>query len=122
MPGPPGPVGPCGRRRTEGRWKQPKTSVSRPGGRHVRSPVPQPAACPEFDAASVLAMYDEDPELGREVARWVGEVVAHRLHSARVRLLDLFGPYGAGTLAGGDGKRQPCTGEPEPHCCTGPLS
>ena len=40
----------------------------------------------------------EDPAFGRTVARWVGEVVAHRLQVARVRLLDLYAPYGSGTL------------------------
>ncbi|MGA5798111.1 cyclic nucleotide-binding domain-containing protein [Streptomyces cellulosae] len=68
----------------------------RPHVWHLGAEAATPVRAYEFDAASVLAMYDEDPELGREVARWVGEVVAHRLHSARIRLLDLFGPYGAG--------------------------
>ncbi|BET46580.1 hypothetical protein RGQ21_15620 [Kitasatospora aureofaciens] len=35
---------------------------------------------------------------GRAVATWVGNVVAHRLHAARVRLLDLYGPHGSGSL------------------------
>ncbi|MBT3153950.1 cyclic nucleotide-binding domain-containing protein [Streptomyces sp. CHD11] len=50
----------------------------------------------EFDAPAVLALCEEDPVLGRAVARWVGDVVAHRLHASRIRLLDLYGPYGAG--------------------------
>ncbi|MCT9011864.1 regulator, partial [Streptomyces rhizosphaerihabitans] len=37
-----------------------------------------------------------DPELGMAVARWTGEIVAHRLQSARTRLLDLYAPYGSG--------------------------
>ncbi|WP_320776064.1 cyclic nucleotide-binding domain-containing protein [Streptomyces sp. CRN 30] len=50
----------------------------------------------EFDAAAVRALCAEDPEFGRAVAGWVGNVVAHRLHAARVRLLDLYAPYGSG--------------------------
>lgn len=50
----------------------------------------------EFDADAVRALCEEDPEFGRAIAVWVGRVVAHRLHSARVRLLDLYAPYGSG--------------------------
>lgn len=55
-----------------------------------------PVRAYEFDAGAVLALCREDPEMGRDLARWVGDVVAHRLHASRVRLLDLYGPYGAG--------------------------
>ncbi|MET8614784.1 cyclic nucleotide-binding domain-containing protein [Streptomyces misionensis] len=51
----------------------------------------------EFDAASVRALCDDDPEFGRAVAVWVGRVVAQRLHASRVRLLDLYAPYGGGS-------------------------
>ncbi|MEU6524684.1 cyclic nucleotide-binding domain-containing protein [Streptomyces sp. NPDC046924] len=51
----------------------------------------------EFDAEAVRALCAEDPEFGRAVAVWVGRVVAHRLHSARIRLLDLYAPYGSGS-------------------------
>jgi len=51
----------------------------------------------EFDAASVRALCDDDPEFGRAVAVWVGRVVAQRLHASRVRLLDLYAPYGSGS-------------------------
>ncbi|MFI6053402.1 cyclic nucleotide-binding domain-containing protein [Streptomyces violascens] len=50
----------------------------------------------EFDAAAVRALCDEDPVLGQALARGVAEVVGHRLRAARVRLLDLYGPYGSG--------------------------
>ncbi|CAM5360962.1 cyclic nucleotide-binding domain-containing protein [Streptomyces pseudogriseolus] len=63
---------------------------------HLGAEAATPVRAYEFDAASVLALCEEDAGLGREITRWVGEVVAHRLHSSRVRLLDLFGPYGAG--------------------------
>ncbi|MGV4981060.1 Crp/Fnr family transcriptional regulator [Streptomyces sp. NPDC001709] len=52
----------------------------------------------EFDAEAVRAMCAEDPEFGRAVAVWVGRVVAQRLHASRVRLLDLYAPYGSGDL------------------------
>ncbi|MEU0647631.1 Crp/Fnr family transcriptional regulator [Streptomyces umbrinus] len=50
----------------------------------------------EYDAVAVRAMCQEDPAFGRAVAVWVGQVLAHRLHAARTRLLDLYGPHGSG--------------------------
>ncbi|MEY9490933.1 CRP-like cAMP-binding protein [Streptomyces calvus] len=50
----------------------------------------------QFDAEAVRAMSAQDPEFGRAIATWVGRVVAHRLHAARIRLLDLYAPYGSG--------------------------
>jgi len=55
-----------------------------------------PVRAYEFDALHVRAMCDEDAEFGRAIAVWVGRVVAHRLHAARTRLLDLYAPYGSG--------------------------
>lgn len=55
-----------------------------------------PVRAYEFDAVTVRAMCEEDPEFGRAVAVWVGRVLAHRLHAARTRLLDLYAPYGSG--------------------------
>lgn len=55
-----------------------------------------PVRAYEFDADAVRKLCDEDPEFGRAVAVWVGRVVAHRLQSARIRLLDLYAPYGSG--------------------------
>ncbi|MEV6833018.1 cyclic nucleotide-binding domain-containing protein [Streptomyces sp. NPDC051133] len=52
----------------------------------------------EFDADAVRARCAEDPEFGRAIAAWVGRVVAHRLHASRIRLLDLYAPYGSGGL------------------------
>ncbi|MCX4993127.1 Crp/Fnr family transcriptional regulator [Streptomyces sp. NBC_00568] len=51
-----------------------------------------------FDAEAVRTLCAEDPEFGRAVAVWVGRVVAQRLHASRVRLLDLYAPYGSGGL------------------------
>ncbi|SDK19083.1 Crp/Fnr family transcriptional regulator [Streptomyces indicus] len=56
-----------------------------------------PVRAHEFDATAVRAMCVDDPEFGREVGQWVGKVLAHRLHSTRVRLLDLYAPYGSGS-------------------------
>ncbi|MEW2120596.1 cyclic nucleotide-binding domain-containing protein [Streptomyces sp. NPDC005474] len=57
-----------------------------------------PVRAYEFDATAVRSMCKDDPALGREVAQWVGEVLAHRLRSARTRLLDLYAPHGSGSL------------------------
>jgi CRP-like cAMP-binding protein len=50
----------------------------------------------EFDAQGVREACAHDADFGRAVAVWVGRVVAHRLQAARIRLLDLYAPYGSG--------------------------
>lgn len=55
-----------------------------------------PVRAHEFDAETVRLMCQDDPVLGAAVGQWVGRVLAHRLQSARVRLLDLYAPYGSG--------------------------
>jgi CRP-like cAMP-binding protein len=65
---------------------------------HLGAEAATPVRAWEFDAASVRSMCRDDAELGRAVAQWVGDVLAHRLHCARTRLLDLYAPYGAGSL------------------------
>ena len=50
----------------------------------------------EFDAVAVRLMCDDDAEFGRALCRWVGRVLSHRLHAARVRLVDLYGSATAG--------------------------
>ncbi|MGW3956317.1 Crp/Fnr family transcriptional regulator [Streptomyces sp. NPDC004752] len=57
-----------------------------------------PVRAYEFDAGTVRSMCADDAEFGRAVAVWVGRVVAHRLHASRIRLLDLYAPYGSGVL------------------------
>ncbi|OQD57880.1 regulator [Streptomyces phaeoluteigriseus] len=57
-----------------------------------------PVRAYEFDADAVRAICAAHPEFGRAIAVWVGRVVAHRLQSARVRLLDLYAPYGSGSV------------------------
>ncbi|WP_326751543.1 cyclic nucleotide-binding domain-containing protein [Streptomyces hirsutus] len=64
---------------------------------HLGAEAATPVRAYEFDAAAVRALCEDEPVLGQDLARWVGRVVAHRLHSARIRLLDLYGPYGAGS-------------------------
>ncbi|MET8947156.1 cyclic nucleotide-binding domain-containing protein [Streptomyces sp. NPDC004542] len=50
----------------------------------------------EFDAESVRTLCAADADFGRAIAVWVGRVVAQRLQAARIRLLDLYAPYGSG--------------------------
>ncbi|WP_251092010.1 cyclic nucleotide-binding domain-containing protein [Streptomyces sp. Caat 7-52] len=65
---------------------------------HLGAEAVSPVRAWEFDAEQVRAMCAEDPGFGRAVAVWVGRVVARRLHASRVRLLDLYAPYGSGSL------------------------
>ena len=64
---------------------------------HLGAQAASPLRAYEFDAMTVRALCQEHPEFGRTIARWVGQVLAHRLHAARVRLLDLYAPYGSGS-------------------------
>ncbi len=64
---------------------------------HLGAETTSPVRAWEFDAEPVRALCAEDPEFGRAVALWVGQVVAHRLRATRVRLLDLYAPYGSGS-------------------------
>lgn len=52
----------------------------------------------EFDAARVRMLMDTDTAFGSALGHWVGQVLAHRLQAARVRLLDLYAPYGSGSF------------------------
>ncbi|WP_432138418.1 MULTISPECIES: cyclic nucleotide-binding domain-containing protein [unclassified Streptomyces] len=63
---------------------------------HLGAEAASPVRAYEFDADAVRSLCESDPLFGRAVAEWVGGVVAHRLHAARTRLLDLYGPYGSG--------------------------
>ncbi|MFF9624640.1 Crp/Fnr family transcriptional regulator [Streptomyces griseosporeus] len=65
---------------------------------HLGAQAATPLRAYEFDAAVVRALCQEDPEFGLSVAQWVGDVLAHRLRTARTRLLDLYAPYGSGGL------------------------
>ncbi|MGW0209962.1 cyclic nucleotide-binding domain-containing protein [Streptomyces sp. NPDC003233] len=63
---------------------------------HLGAETVSPVRAWEFDAGTVRAVCAAEPEFGRAVAVWVGRVVAQRLHASRVRLLDLYAPYGSG--------------------------
>ncbi|MER6030060.1 cyclic nucleotide-binding domain-containing protein [Streptomyces sp. NPDC001851] len=63
---------------------------------HLGAETTTPVRAWEFDAEAVRAMCAADPAFGRAVAVWLGRVVAQRLHATRVRLLDLYAPYGSG--------------------------
>ncbi|WP_155055774.1 cyclic nucleotide-binding domain-containing protein [Streptomyces blattellae] len=64
---------------------------------HLGAEATSPVRAYEFDATAVRAMCQDDRALGASVAQWVGDILAHRLRSARTRLLDLYAPYGSGT-------------------------
>ncbi|WAZ19490.1 cyclic nucleotide-binding domain-containing protein [Streptomyces cinnabarinus] len=57
---------------------------------HLGAEAATPLRAYEFDAEVVRSMTRDDPEFGRSLACWVGEVVSHRLQAARTRLLDLY--------------------------------
>ncbi|WP_371667274.1 cyclic nucleotide-binding domain-containing protein [Streptomyces sp. NBC_00289] len=65
---------------------------------HLGAEAATPVRAYEFDATAVRSMCQDDAALGNDIARWVGEVLAHRLRSARTRLLDLYAPYGADSV------------------------
>ncbi|MFF7047195.1 Crp/Fnr family transcriptional regulator [Streptomyces griseorubiginosus] len=65
---------------------------------HLGAEATSPVRAYEFDAAAIRSLCQYDPALGQSVAQWVGDVLAHRLRSARIRLLDLYAPYGSGSL------------------------
>ncbi|MEG3627879.1 cyclic nucleotide-binding domain-containing protein [Streptomyces poriticola] len=65
---------------------------------HLGAEAMSPVRAWEFDADVVRDMCAQNAEFGRAVGVWVGSVVAHRLHVARIRLLDLYAPYGSGSL------------------------
>lgn len=62
---------------------------------HLGARTTSPVRALEFDSKQVRAMCEADPEMGRAVATRVAEIIGHRLHQARTRLLDLYGPYGS---------------------------
>lgn len=65
---------------------------------HLGAEATTPVRAWEFDATVVRALCKDDPAFGVDVAQWVGDIVAHRLRSARTRLLDLYAPYGSGGM------------------------
>ncbi|MFG2477421.1 cyclic nucleotide-binding domain-containing protein [Streptomyces fagopyri] len=69
-----------------------------PHAYHLGAEATTPVRAYEFDATAVRALCHDDPALGLAVAEWVGGILAHRLRSARTRLLDLYAPHGSGSL------------------------
>ncbi|MFC4470162.1 Crp/Fnr family transcriptional regulator [Streptomyces xiangluensis] len=65
---------------------------------HLGATATSPVRAYEFDATAIRSMCKDDPAFGHAVTQWVGDVLAHRLRSARTRLLDLYAPYGSGSL------------------------
>ncbi|MFH9891185.1 Crp/Fnr family transcriptional regulator [Streptomyces luteogriseus] len=65
---------------------------------HLGAQTTSPVRAYEFDAAAVSELCGKDPELKQELSAYVAAVIAGRLRSARVRLLDLYAPYGAGEV------------------------
>ncbi|MFG2125244.1 cyclic nucleotide-binding domain-containing protein [Streptomyces sp. NPDC048710] len=65
---------------------------------HLGAEATSPVRAWELDAEAVRDMCAADPGFGRAIAVWVGRVVAQRLPASRVRLLDLYAPYGSGGL------------------------
>jgi CRP-like cAMP-binding protein len=63
---------------------------------HLGAEAMTPVTAWEFDAVAIRLICQDDPALGAAVALWVGQVLSHRLHATRIRLLDLYGPYGNG--------------------------
>ncbi|MFI2200488.1 Crp/Fnr family transcriptional regulator [Streptomyces sp. NPDC020192] len=63
---------------------------------HLGAETMSPVRAWQFDAEAVRRLCAEDAEFGRAIAVWVGQVVAQRLHASRIRLLDLYAPYGSG--------------------------
>lgn len=48
----------------------------------------------EFDAVGVRETCESDPAFAQVLLWFVARVVAHRLYTSRVRLLQMYGPYG----------------------------
>ncbi|GGM07284.1 hypothetical protein GCM10010129_58990 [Streptomyces fumigatiscleroticus] len=57
-----------------------------------------PVRAYEFDAASVLVLCEEDPQLGLALVRSVAEILAHRLEMTRGQLMDQYALHRRGSL------------------------
>ncbi|MFF4527290.1 cyclic nucleotide-binding domain-containing protein [Streptomyces bluensis] len=65
---------------------------------HLGAQASSPVRAYEFDATAVRELCGKDPELDHALLTYVSGVIAGRLRSARVRLLDLYAPHGAGEV------------------------
>ncbi|WP_030197415.1 Crp/Fnr family transcriptional regulator [Streptomyces sp. NRRL S-87] len=58
-----------------------------------------PVRTHEFDARAVRMLMDADLAFGASFGHWVGRILAHRLQTARIRMIDLYAPHsGSGVL------------------------
>ncbi|MFE3169118.1 Crp/Fnr family transcriptional regulator [Streptomyces sp. NPDC059224] len=65
---------------------------------HLGAEAMSPVRAWEFDAGPVLETCAQDAGFGQAIATWLGQVLAQRLQASRIRLLDLYAPYGGGGL------------------------
>ncbi|GGS26514.1 hypothetical protein GCM10010252_76760 [Streptomyces aureoverticillatus] len=65
---------------------------------HLGAEARGPVRADEFDAPTVRVLCVEDLALGYALAQAVARVVADRLKATRMRLLDLYGPSGSGSM------------------------
>ena len=70
--------------------------ISPPYRWHLGAEAVTAVEATEFPAAEVLGLCASDPALGHALMRRFTEVVAERLQATRIRLLDLYAPYGSG--------------------------
>jgi len=57
-----------------------------------------PVRAYEFDAAQVLRLCEEDPQLGMALVRSVAEILAHRLEMTRGKLMEQYSGHRRGGL------------------------
>ncbi|KUL22199.1 Crp/Fnr family transcriptional regulator [Streptomyces regalis] len=65
---------------------------------HLGAAAGGPVLAYEFDAAAVRELCGKNPALEHALCTCIARVIADRLRAARVRLLDLYAPYGAGDV------------------------
>ncbi|MEU6371290.1 cyclic nucleotide-binding domain-containing protein [Streptomyces sp. NPDC046931] len=70
--------------------------ISPPYRWHLGAEAVTAVQATEFPATEVLQLCAADPALGYALMRRFTEVVAERLQATRIRLLDLYAPYGSG--------------------------
>jgi CRP-like cAMP-binding protein len=57
-----------------------------------------PVRAHEFEAAAVLKLCEEDPQLGLSLVRIVAEILAHRLEMTRGKLMEQYSMHRRGVL------------------------
>ncbi|MFJ1654558.1 Crp/Fnr family transcriptional regulator [Streptomyces sp. NPDC088337] len=70
--------------------------ISPPHRWHLGAQAVTAVTATEFPATEVLGLCTADPELGYALMHRFTEIVAERLQATRIRLLDLYAPYGSG--------------------------